>query len=166
MAIRHTTSLETVSGCPQHASFQKTDLRDKTMSQTAMRLDGLLHKKTQPRWVMENQYGVEFIRDFVEMLAYDRVNIDHDWNLLKHQTDKSYLENLANQSYSEHLDGAELTCWMIKHFELMLDTSTRIDKKLQQFNHQRRKNVKLPNNWNNAPVAAPKHTPAFFQPLL
>jgi hypothetical protein len=136
-----------------------TDLCNKTMEQTAMRLDGLLHKKAQPRWVTENPSGVEFIRDFMEMLAYDRVNIDHDWELLKGQSDKTYLNNLPNQSYSEHLDGLELTCWMIQHFEHLLDTSTRIDRSLQKFNHQRRMNVKLPDEWNNAPVEAPKHTP-------
>jgi hypothetical protein len=135
-----------------------TELCNKTMEQTALRLDGLLHKKTQPRWVTENQHGVEFIRDFVEMLAYDRVNIDHNWNLLKSQKDKTYLNNLANQTYSEYLDGVELTSWMIKYFELLLDTSIRIDGGLQRFNLERRKNVKLPSNWNNAPVIAPKHT--------
>jgi hypothetical protein len=33
-----------------------------------MRLDELLHKKVQPRWVMQNKHAVEFIRDFVPML--------------------------------------------------------------------------------------------------
>jgi hypothetical protein len=136
-----------------------TELRNKTMEQTALRLDQLLHKKTKPRWVMENKHGVEFLRDFVEMLEYDRVNIDHDWRLLRDQSDTSYLMDLPNQSYSEHLDGVELTSWMIRHFEHLLDTSTRIDRGLQKFNCERRKNVKLPHDWNNAPVSAPKHTP-------
>lgn len=137
-----------------------TTLSTKTMKQTAIRLDGLLHKKTQPSWVTENRHGLEFCADFVPMLAYDRVNIDHDWCLLKAQSDKSYLDNLANQSYSERLDGLELTCWMIDHFEHLLDTSTRVDRGLQKFNRERRMNVKLPDEWNNAPVDAPKHTPS------
>jgi len=54
----------------------------------------------------------------------------------------------------------ELTAWMIKHFHLIMDTSSRIDRQLQAFNRSRRDHVSLPKGWNQAPVEAPKHTPA------
>lgn len=135
-----------------------TELRDKTMEQTALRLDALLHKKTRPRWVRENEAAVTFVTDFGEMLEYDRVNIDHNWKLLVQQEAKQYLFDLPNQSYGENLDGAELTTWMIRHFEHYINTSSRIDRPLQEFNHERRRKVNLPKDWNSAP-AAPKHTP-------
>jgi hypothetical protein len=96
------------------------------------------------------------------------VNIEHDWQLLKEQhaaKEDAYLQQMANQSYSETLNGMELTSWMIKHFEHLMDTSTRIDVGLKEFNRGRRNHVRLPKGWNQAPVEAPKHTPATAAPL-
>jgi len=132
--------------------FKKTTaLKNKTMAQVAARLDELLHKKTVPKWVRDNKHGMIFVEDFVPMLEQDRVNIDYNWKLLCEQKDKSYLESLPNQRYSEDLDGLELTLWMIADFNHLLNTDSHVDQPLAQFNAERRKNVNLPETWNYPP---------------
>lgn len=126
-----------------------TDLKNKTMLQTASRLDELLHKKTYPIWVRNNEHGRIFVEDYVPMLEQDRINIDYNWSLLLQQKDKSYLQKLPNQRYSRKLDGLELTTWMIEDFQHLLDTDEEIDQNLANFNGMRRTAVNLPNTWNN-----------------
>jgi hypothetical protein len=132
--------------------FKETSpLKHKNMLQTAARLDELIHKKTVPKWVRDNRYGMIFIKDYVPMLEQDRVNIDHNWALLLAQEDKSYLNKLPNQRYSRKLDGLELTTWMIQDFNHLLDTDEEIDHELARFNQARRELVNLPDTWNNGP---------------
>jgi len=128
-----------------------TDLKNKTMLQTAARLDELIHKKTIPKWVRDNPYGMIFVQDYVPMLEQDRINIDYNWDLLLKQVDKSYLSKLPNQRYSKKLDGLELTTWMIEDFQHLLDTDDEIDFELAKFNTGRRNQVNLPETWNHPP---------------
>ena len=123
-------------------------LRNKDMQSTAARLDELLHKKTIPKWVRDNPHGMIFIEDFVPMLEQDRTKIDCNWALLKQQDNKDYLKDLSNQRYSKDLDGLELTVWMIKDFEHLLNTGDEIDIGLAKFNANRRDNINLPDLWN------------------
>lgn len=125
-----------------------TALKYKTPTQLAARLDQLLHKQIQPKWVRENKHAMEFVQDYVPMLEQDRRNIDHNWNLLCAQNDKSYLKKLPNQRYNENLDGLELTQWMIADFYHLLNTDAEIDEELAEFNKLRRRNVNLPETWN------------------
>lgn len=130
-----------------------TELRNKTMQQTAARLDELLHKKTMPKWVRENKYGPIFCADFVPMLETDRVNNDHNWKILVAQEDKSYLQRLPNQRYSSKLDGLEFTLGMIADFEHIIGfTGDTIDHELAKFNASRRQSVNLPDTWNAPPM--------------
>jgi len=128
-----------------------TDLKSKSMLQTAARLDELIHKKTIPKWVRDNEYGMIFVNDYVPMLEQDRINIDHNWNLLKNQESTEYLKHLPNQRYSRKLDGLELTCWMIEDFQHLLNTDDAIDEELAKFNVSRRDHVNLPDTWNYPP---------------
>jgi hypothetical protein len=65
--------------------FKDSCFHGKTLPEIAARLDELLHKKTMPLWVRDNKYAMIFLKDFVPMLEYDRVNIDHNWKLLIEQ---------------------------------------------------------------------------------
>lgn len=133
--------------------FKSTsELRHKTMRQTAARLDELLHKRTMPGWVRENRYALIFINDYVRMLGQDRLNIDYNWSLLLAQPDKEYLRRLPNQRYSARLDGLEFTLGMIADFEHILEFGDeQIDAELARFNAERRRHVALPQGWNMPP---------------
>jgi len=125
-----------------------TELSVKSPVQLAGRLDQLLHKKIYPKWVRENEHAKKFVADYVPMLEQDRTNIDYNWKLLLEQTDRSYLNLLPNQRYSRKLDGLELTQWMVQDFLHLLNTDDVIDTGLAEFNRARRKNVNLPDGWN------------------
>jgi hypothetical protein len=125
-----------------------TELKNKTPVQLAARLDQLLHKKIYPKWVRDNIHARTFVEDYVPMLEQDRINIDHNWNLLVAQEDKSYLVKLPNQRYSKELDGLELTQWMITDFYHLLNTDGEVDTALAEFNKRRRQSVNLPDTWN------------------
>lgn len=127
--------------------LENTELKYKTTKQIASRLDQLLHKKIEPRWIRKSEYGKKFLEDFVPMLAHDRINIDHNWNLLKEYDDVG-LSNMPNQRYGSHLDGLELTGWMIDDFYHMMNTDSEIDKSLRDFNVSRREGLNLPEGWN------------------
>lgn len=126
-----------------------TELKNKSPVQIAARLDQLLHKKILPKWVRDNNYAQNFVNDYVSMLTQDRLNIDHNWKLLTEQKNKEYLKYLPNQRYNFDLDGLELTQWMIIDFYHHLNSDGCIDEQLTDFNRQRRKNVDLPDTWNN-----------------
>lgn len=132
-----------------------TELKHKSPVQLAARLDQLLHKKIVPKWVRDNVHAREFVADYVPMLQEDRVNIDHNWALLKAQKDKGYLAQLPNQRYSKALDGLELTQWMVTDFYHLLNTDAEVDEALAAFNRERRRHVNLPDTWN-APPPAPE----------
>ena len=119
--------------------------------QIALVLDQLLHLKATPNWVTGNEHGAEFLRDFVPMLEEDRVNIDHNIRLLLEQEDKSYLKFMPTPCYGKHLDGRELTVWMIDYFMILKDTGDEVDEMLAAFNQQRRSKLDLPDTWNMQP---------------
>lgn len=125
----------------------QTELALKSTREIAIRLDGLLHKKLRPIWVRKNPVCIKFCDDYVPMLEEDRTNIDWNWELLKKQ-DKEFFKALPNQRYSDNLDGLELTAWMIDDFYHLLNTDTVIDKSLMDFNKLRRKDIVMPDGWN------------------
>ena len=125
-----------------------TELRYKTPKDIAIRLDQLLHKKIKPRWIRDNQYGNIFLEDFIPMLEDDRTNIDHNWNLLKSNISLKDLKKLPNQRYNSHLDGLELTSWMIDDFYHTLNTDDEVDVELGNFNRVRRQKLIMPEGWN------------------
>jgi hypothetical protein len=126
-----------------------TQLSGKNPQDIASVLDQLLHLKARPKWVTDSPYGVKFLNDFVPMLEEDRVNIDHNLNLLSTQKDKDYLRFMPTPCYGNHLDGRELTVWMIKYFETLLDTGSSSDEMLRSFNESRRSRINLPDTWNS-----------------
>lgn len=124
-----------------------TELSGKSTRDIAIRLDGLLHKKLRPLWVRDNEHAMKFCDDYVPMLEEDRTNIDWNWELLKKQP-KRFFKKLPNQRYSNNLDGLELTAFMIDDFYHLLNTDTTIDKTLMNFNRERRKDIVMPDGWN------------------
>lgn len=130
-------------------------LQAKTTLQIAQRMDDLLHKKSRPRWVRGHTESEAFVEDYVPMLEFDRTNIDHNWGLMK---DARWRPTTApNSRYSPHLDGLELTQWMITDFFHLIDTDGVVDVPLRDFNRARREDIVLPKWWNGA--NRPEHAP-------
>jgi hypothetical protein len=123
-------------------------LQGKTTQQIAQRLDDLLHKKSRPRWVREHAASSAFVEDYVPMLEHDRLNIDHNWRLMKEAGWRP--TGAPNSRYSPHLDGLELTQWMIADFFHLRDTDEEVDGPLRDFNRGRREGIVLPAGWNGA----------------
>jgi hypothetical protein len=121
-------------------------LQYKNLTQIAIRLDGLLHKKLRPKWVRENAIATAFADDYVPMLEKDRYYLDRHWEAMKAA---NWLPDEApNSRYSPDLDGLELTIWMIEDFLHLIDTDTKIDKALREFNRIRRASIVMPSNWD------------------
>lgn len=128
--------------------FKRTSsLRDETMLGTALVLDSILHPTNYVYpGVEENEYGRKFVADYGPMLAQDRVNIDHNWKLLR---DSNFdASTLPAQTYSRASNGLEMTSWMIRDFEHLLETNEDVDVELCRFNAARRAKVTLPATWN------------------
>lgn len=123
-------------------------LAGKSILQIALRLDDLLHKKSRPKWVRDMKAATDFVDDYVPMLEFDRVNIDHNWNLMK--TNNWYPTGAPNSRYNKNLDGLELTTWMINDFYHQMDTDPVVDEPLRSFNKVRRESIFLPTGWNGA----------------
>lgn len=120
-------------------------LKGKSILQIGMRLDDLLHKKSVPAWVRQNKYAINFIDDYVPMLESDRQQIDHNWEVMK---ENKWLPNDApNVRYGRHLDGLELTIWMLEDFYHLQSTDGSEDRALIDFNRTRREKLILPKGW-------------------
>lgn len=120
-------------------------LKYKTPLEIAARLDGILHKKLQPKWVREHKESKLFSDYYIPMLEQDRVNIDNNWNVMKKV---NWLPTATpNSRYSTDLDGLELTIWMINDFYHLIDTDIKIDEDLASFNKERRSKLVLPIDW-------------------
>jgi len=120
-------------------------LSNKSVKQVACRLDELLHKKINPRWVRENEAAKAFVKKYVPMLESDRFAINNNWEIMKAKG--FHPSGLPNARYSSSLSGLELTTWMIEDFYHLLDTDPVVDTQLANFNKQRRANIKLPEGW-------------------
>lgn len=123
-------------------------LAGKSTLQIAQRLDDLLHKKSRPRWVREHAPSRDFVDDYVPMLEHDRVNIDHNWGLMKSANWRPV--GAPNSRYGSRLDGLELTQWMIEDFFHLMNTDSVVDVPLRDFNRERRSHIVLPTGWNGA----------------
>jgi len=123
-------------------------LLGKSTLQIAQRMDSLLHKKVHPRWVREMKEATEFVEDYVPMLEDDRTNINHNWKLMKR--DNWLPVGAPNSRYNPNLDGLELTQWMINDFFHLMDTDSKVDEPLRDFNRNRRAGIVLPSGWNGA----------------
>lgn len=123
-----------------------THLNGKSTQQIAMRLDDLLHKKSRPLWVREDKIATAFVDDYVPMLEKDRELIDLCWASMNSEYIES-LQNAPSATFSNELDGLELTLWMISDFEHMMTSTPKIDHALKRFNTQRRSEIKFPNDW-------------------
>ena len=77
--------------------------------------------------------------------------MDVNWNLLKAawEKDPTFFQNSPKASFGHNLDGLELTTWMIRDFELKLETSSEVDSALRAFNRKRRANIQLPAKWDS-----------------
>lgn len=124
-------------------------LGGKTTAQIAARLDGLLHKQVRPRWVRDCPTATAFVDDYVPMLAHDRRNVDHNWNLMKQAGWRPI--GAPNVRYNPDLDGLELTLWLIDDFFHQLGTDPEVDEPLAAFNRARRAGLELPLGWNGSP---------------
>ena len=116
-----------------------------SMSQVAIRLDGILHKKLRPRWLRSHEPSKEFADHYVPMLEEDREVCDYRWDLMK--TEGWVPTGMPNSRYSQDLDGLELTAWMISDFLHLQGTDDVVDWGLREFNVQRRSGLRLPKGW-------------------
>ena len=120
-------------------------LKQCNTEQVAMRLDGLLHKKVRPRWVREDEHATAFCDDYVPMLETDRQQIDMNWAAMK---TANWLPTAAPKArFGRHLDGLELTLWMIQDFHHLLSSHGEPDLALVEFNRDRRRKLVLPDGW-------------------
>lgn len=137
-------------------------LQGKSILQIAQRLDDLLHKRKNafdkdlcahdkfkpfPKWVRENIYAQKFVEDYVPMLQKDRSQIDKNWKVMKEAGFQP--DNAPNVRYGRHMDGLELTSWMIQDFEHLKSTDPEVDKALMEFNRERRSKLVLPDGWDS-----------------
>jgi len=121
-------------------------LRGRSLEQIAARLDTLLHKQMRPKWVREHAPSMAFCDDYIPMLEHDRRAVDHNWALMK--ATKWDPKGLPDARYSQKTDGLELTLWMIRDFQQILDTGESVDSSLREFNLTRRAGLVLPQGWN------------------
>lgn len=124
-------------------------LKNKTIQEVGARMDGLLHKKIRPKWLRDDEASTRFANDYVPMLENDRENIDHNWSLMKQAN--WHPVGAPNSRYNQHLDGLELTTWMINDFYHQIQTDPVVDEPLREFNRQRRSMIVLPSGWNSIP---------------
>lgn len=120
-------------------------LYGKTLLQLGGRLDSLLHKKVNPKWVRDDVSASKFRADYVPMLEEDRRAVDHNWAIMLSTGWKP--EGGPHVRYSQNLDGLELTLWMLSDFEHLLDTDASVDVELRDFNRARRRKIVLPQDW-------------------
>ena len=128
-------------------SMMEGPFKHKSPLEIAMRMDDVLHKKNRPKWLREHADSVKFADYYVPMLEEDRVAIDHNWKCMKEH--RWIPLDAPNSRYSQHLDGLELTLWMIKDFYHLMDTDAEIDSSLADFNRKRRSYIKFPEGWGN-----------------
>lgn len=125
--------------------MRHTVFKNLTTAQIAARMDGILHKQIKPRWLRDCAWSTAFAADYVPMLEYDRQGCDKNWQAMK---EAGWVPTTApNCRYSDQLDGLELTLWMIADFEHLMDTDSRIDVALRDFNRERRSHIVLPEAW-------------------
>jgi len=122
-------------------------LAGKSTVQVAMRLDDLLHKKSRPKWVRDNKHAIAFVDDYVPMLEKDREQIDHNWAAM--QAANWFPTNAPKARFGRHLDGLELTIWMIEDFLHLMSTDPTVDTALMEFNRERRSKIVLPQGWDS-----------------
>lgn len=122
-------------------------LYGKSILQIAQRMDGLLHKKSFPRWAREHTHSTAFIEDYVPMLELDRFNIDNNWKLMREANWFPF--GAPNSRYNSNLDGLELTQWMVNDFYHLQGSDPVVDEPLSEFNRQRRSSIILPTGWNS-----------------
>lgn len=121
-------------------------LNGKSTLQIALRLDDILHKKSRPKWLRESKEATAFADDYVPMLEADRLNIDHNWKIMKEKKWRPI--GAPNSRYNQNLDGLELTTWMINDFFHLCDTDSVVDVGLREFNIERRSWIEIPDGWN------------------
>lgn len=128
----------------------KKDLRGKTTTQIARRLDEFLHKKRMPRWVEEDEHALAFAEYYTPMLARDREAIEVCWRAMKADPAwvQSNLDGAPLARFSASLNGSELTSWMIADFEHLLDTTPTPDWALVRWNRERRAKIVMPPDWH------------------
>ena len=118
----------------------------KTPIQVVNRIDLMLHKKFQEKW-MDNEHATKFRNYYIPMLELDRKNCDNNWNLM---VSNNWLPTGApNSRYSKDLNGQELTNWLFEDFYHLMNTDSEIDEDLTKFNRSRRENIVLPIGWNS-----------------
>ena len=128
----------------------KKDLKGKSTTQIALRLDAFLHKKRMPKWVRENEQALLFAEYYTPMLQRDREAIEQCWRSM--EADPTWVEqNLGDAPlarFSPTLTGLELTCWMIADFEHLIDTTPDPDWALVHWNRKRRAKIVMPTDWH------------------
>lgn len=128
----------------------KKDLRGKTTTQIALRLDEFLHKQRMPRWVKEDEHALAFAEYYTPMLQRDRDAIDQCWRSMR--ADPTWVEQNLSEAplarFAASLSGLELTDWMIADFEHLMDTTAVPDRALVQWNRARRAKIVMPRDWH------------------
>jgi|ERR1051325_2124208 hypothetical protein len=126
--------------------WREGPLQGKTLLQVVMRVDGLLHKRLRPQWVRDSREASAFTDDYVPMLDADRRYLDLHWEAMKRA--KWIPREAPNSRYGRDLDGLELTIWMVSDFFHLMNTDSKVDNALREFNRQRRETIKLPDYWD------------------
>lgn len=128
----------------------KKDLRGKTTTQIATRLDEFLHQKRTPRWVKEDEHALAFAEYYTPMLQRDRDAIEQCWQSMKAEPTwvKENLQGAPLARFSASLSGSELSSWMIADFEHLMDTTPAPDWALVHWNRARRATIVMPQGWH------------------
>ena len=121
------------------------DLYQITPRDLAGRLDEVIHTGMDQFWVRKSKIASDFFGYYIPMLQKDRENIDANWEIMKKN---NFIPNaFPNVRYNVNLTGAELTKWMVEDFLYMKTTDMHIDYELAEFNHKRRRAMKVPSGW-------------------
>tara|TARA_B100001094_G_scaffold9569_1_gene8553 strand:- start:171 stop:989 length:819 start_codon:yes stop_codon:yes gene_type:complete len=132
---RHAIPMIMEGGPLAHANYK----------QLATRLDSILHKKAVPTWVRDCESARLFRDDYLPMLETDRAEINVNWSSMARMHWNPKGASIAR--FGKHLDGLELTLWMIDDFEHLLNTDSAVDEPLKRFNVERRSEIVLPEGW-------------------
>lgn len=122
-------------------------LKDKTMEEILLRFDGIFHHGHRPSWIYNNKNALEFVNYYDKMLQTDRENIDFNYNSIIDSMWELPEYAMSPVTYSNDLDGTELTLWMLRDFQQLKNSSPYVDTDLMEFNRKRRKDITLPTDW-------------------
>lgn len=127
--------IEARGAVPIFQNFLRKDIES-----AVIRIDLWLHRMVDPE--NPTQGHIDWIKDYRQMLNDDRDYIDQNWELM---TSLSWKPTGAPTCpIPQHLDGMEVSLWMVRDFLHQLKTTPLVDQGLVEFNRSRRNKIILP----------------------